>query len=700
MSKEKELLTSKEKELQETTRILTDNLEELETALSKIEKAKKEWETTFDSVSDLISIHDKDFRLVRVNKAFANKFNTTPKELIGKYCYEVFHGSGGPINMCPHKEAIETGENTHLEYEDPLTGAVFDISTYPVVDDNNEFRTIHVVRDITNLKKAEREIKTINESLTQANAQLKEAIEKTKEEAEVSKAILDISREIMGILDAASILQKVTTINSRIFKLDGIMTFLWNEDRKSYIQVSATGAEHILTISPDETSAIGESLRTKSLTLIDDKDNPLLHQGILAPLSLKAVSINPLLVRDKVAGLIIWCFHTPMSFSARDTAIMEGMGYQIGLALTNAHLYRESMEKTMELSHQVETIEVMHEIDRSVIALIDRHEILEKVAHMIGNLIPCDGVIIILSDKDAKGFRYEAGWGIAFKKGGIIRFDDINATEVLKQRRVSVRTNLGIEDLAIFDRRLYEEGFRSDIRIPLFSRDEVVGILYVCSRRLAGFIPSQLATMDKIASQISVALDNARLVEDLQELLIGTTISLAAAIEAKSSWTKGHSERVTEYAVKIGLQMGLDEKGLEDLRLAGLLHDIGKIGTYETLLEKPGKLTPEEFEIVKKHPVEAVKILKPVKMISSILPAILYHHENYNGTGYPDGLKGEEIPLFARILCVADAYDSMTTDRPYRSSPGKDYAISELHRYSGTQFDSNIVELFLMCLVR
>ena len=146
--------------------------------------------------------------------------------------------------------------------------------------------------------------------------------------------------------------------------------------------------------------------------------------------------------------------------------------------------------------------------------------------------------------------------------------------------------------------------------------------------------------------------------------------------------------------------MGLDEKGLEYLRLAGLLHDIGKIGTYETILEKPGKLTPEEFEIVKKHPVEAVKILKPVKMISSILPAILYHHENYDGTGYPDGLKVEDIPLFARILCVADAYDSMTADRPYRSAPGKDYAISELHRCAGTQFDPGIVELFLKCLVR
>ena len=702
MSNEKELLTSKEKELQETTRILTGNLEELETALSKIEKAKKEWEITFDAVSDLISIHDRDFRIVRVNRAFANKFNTTPKELIGKYCYEVVHGTSGPIDMCPHKEALQTGKNAHLEYEDPLTGAVFDISTYPVVDDNNGFRTIHVVRDITNLKKAEKELKNINVSLMQANVQLKETMEKAREEAEISKALLDISKEIMDIMDPASILQKVTAINIRIFKPDIIMAFLWSEDKKAYVQVSAIGAEHILLISPDDLSAIGESLRTKSLTLINDEEDPLLHQGIIAPLSLKAIAINPLLIREEVLGLIIRCFCSSKFFTFSERAIMEGMGYQLGLALTNAYLYRESMEKTMELSHQVETIEVMHEIDRSVIALLDRHEILEKVAHLIGHLIPCDSVIILLSNKDsnkdANSFKYEAGWGVGLQKGEIVPFDDINAIEVLKQRRSSVRTNLNIGDLASLDRRLCEEGFHSDMRIPLFSRDEVVGLLDVCSRRVSGFTPSQLATMEKIASQVSVALDNARLVADLQELLIGITIALAGAIEAKSPWTKGHSERVTEYAVKIGLQMALNEKELEDLRLAGLLHDIGKIGTYESLLDKPAKLTLEEFEVVKKHPTEAVKILKSVKMIASILPAILHHHENYDGTGYPDGLKEKDIPLFARILCVADAYDSMTADRPYRASPGKDYAISELHRCSGTQFDPKIAELFLQII--
>ncbi|MBI5193615.1 MAG: HD domain-containing protein [Nitrospirae bacterium] len=117
--------------------------------------------------------------------------------------------------------------------------------------------------------------------------------------------------------------------------------------------------------------------------------------------------------------------------------------------------------------------------------------------------------------------------------------------------------------------------------------------------------------------------------------------------------------------------------------------------TYEGLLDKPERLTPEEFDTVKRHPVEAIRILKPVKALSSIFPAILHHHESYDGTGYPDGLKGDDIPLLARILCIVDAYDSMTSNRPYRKSPGREYAISELSRCSGTQFDPQIVGVFL-----
>ncbi|UCD36108.1 MAG: HD-GYP domain-containing protein, partial [Nitrospiraceae bacterium] len=161
---------------------------------------------------------------------------------------------------------------------------------------------------------------------------------------------------------------------------------------------------------------------------------------------------------------------------------------------------------------------------------------------------------------------------------------------------------------------------------------------------------------------------------------------------------KGHSERVSHYAELIASEMSIDEEEIKGIRLAGLLHDIGKIGTYDYLLDKPGRLNNEEFDIVKKHPEQGAAILKDIKQLNDVIPFIQYHHEKLDGNGYPHRLKGDQIPLGARILHVADSFDSMTSDRPYRPSPGLDFALSELEKFKGIQFDHEVVEAFLRVL--
>lgn len=186
--------------------------------------------------------------------------------------------------------------------------------------------------------------------------------------------------------------------------------------------------------------------------------------------------------------------------------------------------------------------------------------------------------------------------------------------------------------------------------------------------------------------------------QDLEELFFSLVESLVSALEAKSLWTKGHSERVAGYAEQIAKEMGFKDKELKKIRLAGLLHDIGKIGTYDEVLEKPGRLTKEEFDLVKQHPSQGAKILKGIKQLQEIIPTVRHHHERMDGKGYPDGISGEELPLDARILHAADSYDSMTSDRPYRKAPGKDYAVSEFIQFSGFQFDAGVVKAFMKVL--
>ncbi|MBL7049602.1 MAG: HD-GYP domain-containing protein [Nitrospira sp.] len=185
---------------------------------------------------------------------------------------------------------------------------------------------------------------------------------------------------------------------------------------------------------------------------------------------------------------------------------------------------------------------------------------------------------------------------------------------------------------------------------------------------------------------------------ELEELFLKLISVVINALDAKSTWTRGHSDRVAMYAESIAIELKMDEDEIKDIRLAGLLHDIGKIGTYDDLLDKPDGLTKEEFEIVMEHPAQGAKILKDIKQLSEIIPLIRAHHEKLDGTGYPDGIKDSKIPMGAKILHVADSFDSMTSDRPYRAAPGLNYALTELERYKGTQFDGKVVEGFLRVL--
>jgi PAS domain S-box-containing protein/putative nucleotidyltransferase with HDIG domain len=182
--------------------------------------------------------------------------------------------------------------------------------------------------------------------------------------------------------------------------------------------------------------------------------------------------------------------------------------------------------------------------------------------------------------------------------------------------------------------------------------------------------------------------------KELKRLYEGLISSFISALDAKSAWTKGHSERVTNYAISIAKEMGLEDKDIETLRTAALLHDIGKLGTYDVILDKPEDLTDEEINLIKLHPVKGEEILRPISQLKDILPIIRSHHEKIDGTGYPDGLKNGDIPFLARIIAVADTFDSMTSDRPYRPKASKEAAISELKKYSGTQFDFVVVEAF------
>jgi HD-GYP domain-containing protein (c-di-GMP phosphodiesterase class II) len=234
------------------------------------------------------------------------------------------------------------------------------------------------------------------------------------------------------------------------------------------------------------------------------------------------------------------------------------------------------------------------------------------------------------------------------------------------------------------------------LAVPLQRRDQILGCLFALDKANGSefdSVDSKLVT--SISNESAIYLENAILFGDVHGLMMGLLHSLTSAVDAKDAYTCGHSERVALLSRHLAGLAQRPDNEIERIYMAGLLHDVGKIGVPESVLQKTGKLTPEEFDQMKKHPEIGARILSDVKQLEDIIPGVLYHHERYDGKGYPTGLAGKNIPLMGRIICLADSFDAMTSSRTYRKALPLEVALTEIRRCSGTQFDPELAESFL-----
>ncbi|MBI4950143.1 MAG: GAF domain-containing protein [Deltaproteobacteria bacterium] len=664
-------------------------LEDINESTSKVETAQKEWEATFDAISSPIFIHDDKYMITRANRAYQKIANMPFREIIGSPYYDIFPRTGGPHSVCSEfkdnrDEKGARDVDVEAEVASPETGRVFKVRFYSVkIPGSDGYSAVHVMEDITEAKRAEASI---------------------KEEMDVTAHLLMISEATARTTDIEKLMEDVARCNSRIMRADASMSYLWDASSGVFRPSQEYGLDREFlpffrtdSLNADE-GIVKTAVETGEPVAAVTSQGGREVQGL--PLKwikdARTVAVVPLMSAGHSLGLIVSIYLTERGFTEREMRVMQGIANQVSTALEQARLHRYSVDKAMELSHKIETIQVMNEIDRSILSTLEPGEILETAVRMVSRLMTADRATVALADMERQGFIYASGFGTAVvPKGAVALFAETDASEIVFAGRPQYIPDLSESSpLLPLEQKLLKEGFLSHIRVPLTVKGEVTGVLTAGAKRKAAFTPEDLQTLEKLAAQISVALENARLVSDLRELFLGTVKSLSSAIDTKSPWTAGHSERVTTYALAIGAEMGFSDKDLKDLELAGLLHDIGKLGTYETILDKPGKLTDDEMSIMREHPAKGAAILEPIKLLKNIRPAIKYHHEYYNGTGYPEGLKGETIPLFARVLTVADTVDAMAADRPYRKGRALPDIIAELERCSGTQFDPQIVKIF------
>jgi len=285
---------------------------------------------------------------------------------------------------------------------------------------------------------------------------------------------------------------------------------------------------------------------------------------------------------------------------------------------------------------------------------------------------------------------------------GLIVYD--SAEKALKRKDLNEETRKILKGL------LYQmEIFDAAVCIPSYFRNDLLGILLLGKKiNKSKFGKDELEFFVALTHDVAMAIKNAQLFKELeteltqkQQLFINTTVALAAAIDAKDHYTHGHTARVTNLSLEIAKKLAqinkkeLDEEFIEHLHIASLLHDIGKIGIPESILNKDGALNELEKKLIMGHPDIGAVILNPIKELRECIEGVKYHHENYDGSGYPEGLKGEQIPLIASIISVADTFDAMTTDRPYRKGLSKEEAVKEIERVSGKQLHPEICEVFV-----
>ncbi|MCS7215332.1 MAG: HD domain-containing protein [Thermodesulfovibrio sp.] len=357
------------------------------------------------------------------------------------------------------------------------------------------------------------------------------------------------------------------------------------------------------------------------------------------------------------------------------------------------------MEKEILLEHLKQILEFSTLINSS----LDIEEIKKRAAMAAVRLVNCEAGSLLLYDQEKEELYFDVALGekadmvkqIRLKKGqGIAGW--------VAEKREAVIVNDVQKDPRFYKNVDQKSGFitKNMICLPVMIKDKMVGVIQAINKRDSVFNEYDLRLLRALASQIAVAIENARLYEELRETFYAIVFALADTIEKRDPYTGGHTRRVMEYSTEIAKEIGLNKNELENLRLAAILHDIGKIGIRDEILLKKDKLTNEEYTIIKNHAIYGSSILQHLKQLKDIIPGVRHHHENFNGTGYPDQLKGEEIPLIARIISVADNFDALTTDRPYRKALSTDEAVAQIEQKSGTQFDPKIVDAFKRVLGR
>ncbi|MBJ6724416.1 HD domain-containing phosphohydrolase [Geomesophilobacter sediminis] len=519
--------------------------------------------------------------------------------------------------------------------------------------------------------------------------------------------------KLTGLTAEEEVLKGLSSLVKKTVRAQWTVVYFRNKDRQGFGPARTSGLPlrylHLfqqLPLPPEKIPLMKTLLkRKKHLLFQDPADLELIPPKLGTLLARHILLAVPMMVRNQVAGVVFVARAAgEPAFSHEEIQLVRSMASHAGLVTSHIRLFDDTLEMAEAMARHSDVISTLDEINKAISSSLSRDKIVETAVDRIGWIIQCDFMAVLVKGPEDLVVQVARSRGLnvpaPFTPGGHITGRNLAHGAFSDGQSRHLPLLSGSKNLGVADRILREAGLESLLAVPLTSKEDSKGVLLL-GRTLPGmFSMEDTFAMEKVAAQMAVALENARLYDEMRDLFIATIATLSNAMDAKSPWTKGHSERVMHLGVGIAREMGLDEDLVERVRLGGLLHDIGKIGVIESLLDKPERLSSEEASPMRLHPEMGVEILRPIEKLSAVLPGILHHHERFDGDGYPAGLRGEEIPLEARIITVADSFDAIVSTRPYKKAVTATEALEELFRHAGKQFDPVAVQALARYLRR
>jgi PAS domain S-box-containing protein len=652
-------------------------------AVEALLDSEVKYRTLFEASNDAILVETEDGMVLDCNHSACELFGYSKEELVGLFLRDLVPAE--ILESLPDitTEVLVSGGMFMETLNKKKNGQMFParMSTQIASLDGEQVVIVYV-RDITAQKRVEEQI---------------------RQHAAHAEVMATVSSRLNAQLDLETVLNAVCEETARAIRLGGVSVVLYDEDNHHISQIAVYGLNPIYQqeYALDISRAVQEDISSGIVRVITDElalpDHP--NARLYRKLNIHT-HLQVLLCRSgRVLGELNGYFMDQgREIPANELALLEALADLATQSILNARLYQEAQRRLSQ-------VQSLHAIDMEITANMDLFVTLQVLLAHVNSQLNVDCAAVLLFNPEMNQLEYAAGSGFRSKsiERILIHMNETNAqSSVLERRMIHIHNLLELDPSFEHATYLPKDEIISAYTVPLIVKGEVKGVLEIFRHGELIIDIEWRDFLNAFAALAAIAIDNAQLFNDLQNKNVELGLAYNATIEGwsraldlRDKETEGHTQRVADLTYRLARSMGLRESELVQIHRGALLHDIGKMAIPDRILLKEGDLTPEEWETMRMHPVYAYELLSPIAYLRPALDIPYSHHERYDGSGYPRGLKGEEIPLAARIFSVVDVWDALLSDRPYRS----DWSAAEACRYirenASSHFDPDIVEYFM-----